>query len=244
MSPLALAALIILIALVFDYINGFHDAANSIATIVATRVLTPFQAVVWAAFFNFAAAFIFGTAVAKTVGQGFVDMNLVTPYVIMAGLVGAIIWDLITWWLGLPTSSSHALIGGYAGAAMARVGLLRGATHSLEALNVSSTGEWPLTLKMIICAPLIGLVAAYTMMVVVYWLFRNSTPSKMDKYFRKLQLLSAAAFSLAHGSNDAQKTAGIITGVLFTGKFIQAFHVPTWVLMASYSAIALGTLSG
>ena len=147
-------------------------------------------------------------------GKGFVDLDLVTPYVIMAGLMGAIVWDLITWWLGLPTSSSHALIGGYAGAAMARVGLLRGFGHSLEALNVSATGEWPFTLKMIVGAPLIGLVSAYTLMVLVYWLFRNSTPSKMDKYFRKLQLVSAAAFSLAHGSNDAQKTAGIITGVL------------------------------
>src|SRR4051794_4083310 len=244
MSVLTLAVLIILIALVFDYINGFHDAANSIATIVATRVLTPFQAVVWAAFFNFAAAFLFGTEVAKSVGKGFVDLNLVTPYVIMAGLFGAIVWDLITWWLGLPTSSSHALIGGYAGAAMARVGLLRGFGHSFEALNVSPTGEWPFTLKMIIGAPLIGMVSAYTLMVVVYWLFRNSTPSKMDKYFRKLQLLSAAAFSLAHGSNDAQKTAGIITGVLIASKYQTEFHVPSWVLMASYSAIALGTMSG
>src|SRR5436309_5353727 len=170
MSTFTLAALIILIALVFDYINGFHDAANSIATIVATRVLTACQAVLWAAFFNFAAAFIFGTAVAKTVGKGFVDLNLVTPYVIMAGLFGAIIWDLITWWLGLPTSSSHALIGGYAGAAMARVGLLRGFRNSLEALNVGPTGEWPFTLKMIIGAQQIGMISAYTLMVVVYWI--------------------------------------------------------------------------
>jgi PiT family inorganic phosphate transporter len=244
MPILALAVLLVGIALIFDYINGFHDAANSIATIVATRVLTPFQAVLWASFFNFVAAFIFGTAVAKTVGKGFVDLDLVTPYVIMAGLAGAIIWDLITWWLALPTSSSHALIGGYAGAAMARVALLRGPEHAFEALNVGPKGEWPFTLKMIVGAPLIGLVSAYTLMVVVYWLFRNSTPSKMDKYFRKLQLVSAAAFSLSHGSNDAQKTAGIITGVLFTSKFITTFEVPTWVLMASYSAIALGTLSG
>src|SRR3954451_10234025 len=169
MSPLTLAIIIIAIALVFDYINGFHDAANSIATIVATRVLTPFQAVLWAAFFNFAAAFIFGTAVAKTVGKGFVDLNLVTPYVIMAGLCGAIIWDLITWWLGLPTSSSHALIGGYAGAAMARVGLLRGVAHSFEALNLGPTGEWPFTLKMIIGAPLIGMMGAFLLMIAVYW---------------------------------------------------------------------------
>jgi PiT family inorganic phosphate transporter len=244
MSVLALAVLIIAIALVFDYINGFHDAANSIATIVATRVLTPFQAVLWAAFFNFAAAFVFGTAVARTVGKGFVDLSLVTPYVIMAGLAGAIAWDLITWWLGLPTSSSHALIGGYAGAAMARVGLLRGIGHSLEALNVSSTGQWPFTLKMIIGAPLIGMVSAYSLMVLVYWLFRRSTPSKMDQYFRKFQLVSSAAFSLAHGSNDAQKTMGIITGVLVTSGYLKHFEVPIWVILGAYSAIALGTLSG
>src|SRR5689334_22858172 len=244
MSTLTLVEVIIAIALVFDYINGFHDAANSIATIVATRVLTPFQAVLWAAFFNFFAAFLFGTAVAKTIGKGFVDLDLVTPYVILAGLLGAIIWDLITWWLGLPTSSSHALIGGYAGAAIARVSLLRGWSHCLDALNLGPGGEWPFTLKMIVGAPLIGMLSAYTLMVLVYWLFRNSTPSKMDKYFRKLQLLSAAAFSLSHGSNDAQKTAGIITGVLYTAHKIDAFEVPYWVLMASYSAIGLGTLSG
>ena len=244
MSVLTLAVLIIAVALVFDYINGFHDAANSIATIVATRVLTPFQAVIWAAFFNFVAAFLFGTAVAKTVGKGFVDLSLVTPYVIMAGLVGAIVWDLITWWLGLPTSSSHALIGGYAGAAIARVGLLRGVGHSLEALNVSSTGQWPFTLEMIVGAPLIGMVSAYTIMVLVYWLFRHSTPSRMDKYFRKLQLVSAAAFSLAHGSNDAQKTMGIITGVLVTSGYLKSFDVPIWVILSAHAAIALGTLSG
>jgi PiT family inorganic phosphate transporter len=244
MSTLTLAALIIGIALVFDYINGFHDAANSVATIVATRVLTPFQAVLWAAFFNFAAAFIFGTAVAKTVGQGFVDLNLVTPYVIMAGLAGAITWDLITWWRGLPTSSSHALIGGYAGAAIARVGLVRGVSHSLDALNVGRGGEWPLTLTFIVVAPLIGMILAYLLMVMVYWLFRGFSPSKMDKYFRKIQLVSAASLSLSHGSNDAQKTAGLITGVLFTSHYVHVFEIPAWVLMAAYSAIALGTLSG
>ena len=244
MSTLTLAVLIIGIALVFDYINGFHDAANSIATIVATRVLTPFQAVLWAAFFNFAAAFIFGTAVAKAVMQGFVDLNLVTPYVIMAGLAGAITWDLITWWLGLPTSSSHALIGGYAGAAIARVGLVRGFSHSLDALNVGRGGEWPLTLTFIVVAPMIGMISAYLLMVLVYWLFRGSSPRKMDKYFRKFQLLSAAAFSLSHGSNDAQKTAGLITGVLITSHYVQVREIPAWVLLAAYTAIALGTLSG
>lgn len=238
------AVLVIGIALVFDYINGFHDAANSIATIVATRVLTPFQAVLWAAFFNFIAAFLFGTAVAKTVGKGFVDLDLVTPQVILCGLAGAIIWDLITWWLGLPTSSSHALIGGYAGAAMAHVGILRGADRSFDALSVPGGGQWPLTLAFILLAPLIGMISAYFLMVAVYWIFRNASPSKMDIYFRRMQLFSAAAFSLSHGSNDAQKTAGLITGVLFTSKIIKTFDIPYWVLMASYTAIALGTLSG
>jgi PiT family inorganic phosphate transporter len=233
MSPFALLVVIIGIALVFDYINGFHDAANSIATVVATRVLTPFQAVVWAAFFNFAAAFLFGTGVAKTVGRGFVNINLVTEYVILAGLAGAIVWDLITWWLGLPTSSSHALIGGYAGAAVAHSGF--------KGLVV---GEWPLTIAFIFIAPLIGLISAYALMIMVHWLFRSFSPSKMDKYFRRFQLLSAAAFSLAHGSNDAQKTAGLITGLLYASKHLTRFEVPYWVLLSAYSAIALGTLSG
>jgi PiT family inorganic phosphate transporter len=232
-STLTLALIIIAIALIFDYINGFHDAANSIATIVATRVLTPFQAVLWAAFFNFAAAFLFGTAVAKTVGSGFVDLKQINAYVILAGLLGAIAWDLITWWLGLPTSSSHALIGGYAGAAVAHAGF--------GALRV---GQWPLTIAFIFIAPLIGLVSAYGLMVLVYWLFRGSSPSKMDKYFRRFQLVSAAAFSLSHGSNDAQKTAGIIAGVLYTSGLASTFTIPAWVLMSAYASIALGTLSG
>jgi PiT family inorganic phosphate transporter len=241
MSTFSLAVLIIAIALTFDYINGFHDAANSIATIVATRVLTPFQAVLWAAFFNFIAAFLFGTAVASTVGKGFVNVSLITPYVIMAGLAGAIIWDLITWWLGLPTSSSHALIGGYAGAAMAHVWLTRGINHSLEGLIL---GQWPKTILFIFAAPMIGLISAYVLMVSVYWLFRNSSPSKMDFYFRKLQLLSAAAFSLSHGANDAQKTMGIITAVLVSSGFQKTFQVHIWVILAAHAAIALGTLSG
>ncbi len=244
MSVFELAVFIIAIALVFDYINGFHDAANSIATVVATRVLTPFQAVLWAAFFNFAAAFFFGTAVAKTVGKGFVDLSLVTPQVILCGIVGAIIWDLMTWWLGLPTSSSHALIGGYAGAAIAHAGMLRGILNSFDALHVSGGSQWPLTIAFIFLAPMIGLVSAYLLMIAVYWIFQKSSPAKMDTYFRKLQLLSAAAFSLSHGSNDAQKTAGLITGVLFTSRMIPTFEIPDWVLMASYTAIALGTLSG
>jgi PiT family inorganic phosphate transporter len=244
MSVFGLAVFIIAIALVFDYINGFHDAANSIATIVATRVLTPFQAVVWAAFFNFIAAFLFGTAVAKTVGKGFVDLKLVTPHVILCGLAGAIIWDLLTWWLGLPTSSSHALIGGYAGAAIARAGILRGIGHSFDALQVSGGSQWPLALTFILVAPLIGLISAYLLMIAVYWIFRNASPSKMDRYFRKLQLVSAAAFSLSHGTNDAQKTAGLISGVLFTSGMVAAFEIPRWVLLSCHTVIALGTLSG
>ncbi|HLK48082.1 MAG TPA: inorganic phosphate transporter [Bryobacteraceae bacterium] len=241
MPVFTLAVAIIAIALMFDYINGFHDAANSVATVVATRVLTPFQAVVWAAFFNFVAAFTFGTKVASTVGKGFVDINLVTPYVILAGVVGAIVWDVLTWWLALPTSSSHALIGGYAGAALARVGLTRGLDHSFQALTA---GGWSLTLTFILLAPLIGMVVAYAMMIVVHWLFRNSSPSRMDFYFRKFQLLSAAAFSLSHGTNDAQKTMGIITSLLVTSGFQKTFQVQLWVILAAHAAIALGTLSG
>src|SRR6185369_5762038 len=168
MNVFWLAVIIIAVALVFDYINRFHDAANSIATIVATRVLTPFQAVLWAAFFNFFAAFLFGTAVAKTVGKGFVDLKLVTPYVIMAGLLGAIVWDLITWWFGLPTSSSHALIGGYAGAALSHAAITLGLPNMHRALVV---GQWPTTLLFIVVAPVLGLVLAFLMMVAVHWLF-------------------------------------------------------------------------
>ena len=241
MTAIQLAVLIIAIALAFDYINGFHDAANSIATIVATRVLSPFQAVLWAAFFNFVAAFTFGTAVARTVGKGFVNRDLVTPYVIMAGLAGAVIWDLITWWLALPTSSSHALIGGYAGAAMAHAGIVRGVAHSFEGLI---SGKWSLTVLFIFVAPLIGMISAYLLMIGVYWLFRNTSPSRMDVYFRKLQLVSAASFSLSHGANDAQKTMGIITGVLVASGFQKNFEIHLWVILAAHAAIALGTLSG
>ena len=236
-----LAVSIIAIALIFDFINGFHDAANSVATVVATRVLTPFQAVLWAAFFNFVSAFTFGTGVAATVGSGFVDITLITPYVIMAGLMGAIAWDLITWWLGLPTSSSHALIGGYAGAAMANVAYKMGPGHAFHALIV---GQWPTTLMFIVLAPILGLVLAYVLMIAVYWLFRRSSPHKMDFFFRKLQLVSAALYSFAHGTNDAQKTMGIITGVLVASGYQQTFHVPIWVILSAHAAIALGTLSG
>ena len=237
---LLLVVVVILIALAFDYINGFHDAANSIATVVATRVLTPGQAVAWAAFFNFVAAFAFGTKVAKTLISG-VNMNVVTIYVILAGLLGAIVWDLITWWFGLPTSSSHALLGGYAGAGMAKVALTKGAGQMFSAINPDAMLP---TLYFIVIAPVLGLVLAYVIMAAIHWSFRNSSPRKMDHWFRRLQLLSAAIFSYSHGTNDAQKTMGIITGVLFSTHMIPSLSVPIWVIFAAHTAIGLGTLSG
>ncbi len=224
---------LIAVALVFDYINGFHDAANSIATVVSTRVLSPGQAVVWAAFFNFVAAFTFGTAVAKTLGSGMIDITQVTFAVIFAGLVGAIIWDLLTWYLGLPTSSSHAIIGGYAGAAISKAGFL-----------VIIPSGWTKTLLYILVAPLMGLVLGFLITVATLWIFRRSSPRRVDRLFRKLQLLSAAAYSLGHGTNDAQKTMGIIAGVLFTAGYLKTFTIPIWVILAAHTAIGLGTLSG
>lgn len=240
-STLILVAVIVLVALAFDFINGFHDAANSIATIVATRVLSPRMAVLWAAFFNFAALFIIGTGVAKTVGSGMVNLNYVTPKVILAGLLGAIVWDLLTWWWGLPTSSSHALIGGYAGAAMAKVAATKGLNYASDALILSG---WTKTLIFIVVAPLLGMLMAYLMMIAVYWLFRQSNPKQMDVWFRRLQLASSALLSFSHGGNDAQKTAGVITGVLVTAGYLKVFEVPQWVLIAAYLAIGLGTMSG
>ena len=221
------------VALLFDFINGFHDAANSIATVVSTRVLSPGKAVIWAAFFNFVAAFTFGTAVAKTIGSGLVDINIVTFSVIFAGLSGAIVWDLITWYFGLPTSSSHALIGGYAGAAVAKAGFA-----------AIIPGGWSKTLVFIVLAPLIGMVLGFLIMVAVLWIFRWFSPSRVDRWFRRLQLLSAAAYSLGHGGNDAQKTMGIIAGVLYAGGYISSFRIDLWVILMAHAAIALGTLSG
>jgi len=229
---LTVVALIVL-ALIFDYINGFHDAANSIATVVSTRVLSPGKAVIWAAFFNFIAAFGFGTAVARTVGKGMVDLDIVTFAVIGAGLTGAIVWNLITWYFGLPTSSSHALFGGYAGAAVAKAGV--------SALLLSG---WIPTLVFIVLAPLVGLAVGLGTMTATFWIFRRTSPAKVDALFRRLQLISAALFSLMHGANDAQKTMGIITGVLVTAGYLQTFEVPTWVVLAAHTAIGLGTLSG
>jgi PiT family inorganic phosphate transporter len=225
--------LIIVVALVFDYINGFHDAANSIATVVSTRVLSPLQAVAMAAFFNFVAVLVFGTTVAKTVGSGMVDLSTVTDAVILSGLIGAITWNLITWFFGLPTSSSHALFGGYGGAAIAKAGF--------GAIIVSG---WTKTILFMVLAPLIGLVVGLIVMTSIFWLFRDTTPRRVDRWFRRMQLISAATYSLMHGANDAQKTMGIITGALITAGYLQKFEVPWWVEVASYSAIGLGTLSG
>ncbi|OLC17147.1 MAG: anion permease [Candidatus Rokubacteria bacterium 13_1_40CM_69_27] len=231
---LTLIALIALVALIFDFINGFHDAANSIATVVSTRVLTPLQAVVWAAFFNFVAAFGFGVNVAKTVGKGVVEANIVDHWVILAGLLGAIAWDLITWYWGLPTSSSHALIGGFAGAAVVKAGL-----GSLIAAGLIKIGVF------MILAPVIGLTVGFGLMLATVWVFRRATPGRVDWLFRRLQLVSAAAYSLGHGTNDAQKTMGIISVLLFSAGYLgREFYVPFWVVLAAHAAMGLGTLSG
>jgi PiT family inorganic phosphate transporter len=224
---------IILIALAFDFTNGMHDAANSISTVVSTRVLTPRQAVIWAAFFNFVAFLIFGTGVAKTIGQGMVDIEIVTSSVILAGLIGAIAWNVITWYFGLPSSSSHSLIGGYAGAAIAKGGF-----------GVIIASGWYKTVIFIFLAPLIGLVLGYVLKIASSWILRRQNTASVNKWSRIMQLFSAAAFSLGHGGNDAQKTMGIIASLLFTGGLISEFHVPLWVVLSAHAAIALGTLSG
>src|SRR6185312_11021945 len=243
-AAFAFVIVLVFLALVFDYINGFHDAANSIATVVSTRVLSPGMAVIWAAFFNFIAFAVFGTRVAKAIGDG-VRMDLIAPdlrlYVLLCALLGAIIWNLITWYLGLPTSSSHALLGGYAGAGIAAYG----GFHGLLKPEI-----WIRTLEFIVLSPLIGMVLGFLLMTAVYWLFRRTTPSRVDGIFRKGQLFSAAAFSLGHGGNDAQKTMGIITAVLAAGGLIAYGpngalpHIPLWVVLSAHAAIGLGTLSG
>ncbi len=236
------------VALIFDFINGFHDSANSIATIVGTRVLSPIAAVIWAAFFNFIAAFVFTTAVAKAIGKGLIDLNIVTPNVILAGLLGAIIWDLFTWFYGIPSSSSHALIGGYAGAAVAKAGL--------AALLWGR--KWFETLSFIVISPLFGVFLGFVLMVMLYWIFQRMAPARVNRFFRRGQLVSSAMFSLAHGGNDAQKTMGIIVGLLVvvepllareTG-WLRALYVPNaddipvWVILSAHASIALGTLFG
>ena len=240
-AALIFVVIIVALALVFDYVNGFHDSANSIATIVSTRVLTPVQGVLWAAFFNFVAAFTFGTAVAHTIGSDLIDLSKVDNVVIFSGLVGAIVWDLFTWVVALPTSSSHALIGGYAGAAIMKAGF--------GALIVSG---WPKTLAFIIIAPLLGWIIATVLIYAIFWLFRKWSPGSADKVFRRGQLLSAGLYSLGHGTNDAQKTMGIIAGALFT---VPAYRhlvtdaagdltIPFWIVLMAHAAISLGTLSG
>ncbi|HVP36753.1 MAG TPA: inorganic phosphate transporter [Terriglobales bacterium] len=233
MLSLLFVIFIILVALAFDFTNGLHDAANSIATVVSTRVLTPRQAVVWAAFFNFVAFLIFGTAVATTIGKGMINISVVTPRLIFAGLIGAISWNLFTWYLGLPTSSSHALIGGYAGAAIVKAGF-----------KVLILSGWTKTLIFLVLAPTIGLILGLFFIVIVTWIVRKKTPANIDKWSRRLQLFSACLYSLGHGGNDAQKTMGIITSLIFSVGIIKTFHVPIWVVLSAHAAIALGTLSG
>ncbi len=247
-TGLVLLVITVITALIFDFLNGFHDAANSIATVVSTRVLSPKLAVAWAAAFNFLAAFFLGTAVAHTIGKGMIRLDDVTQYVVIAGLIGAIVWDLLTWWWGLPTSSSHALIGGYAGAAMARAAFNRGLG---EAWGVIIPQGWTKTLVFIVVAPIMGLILALIFTTATYWSMRRASPQQVDKWFRKLQLLSAAAYSLGHGGNDAQKTMGIVAGALYTAGFLNKaemtgnwgrYHWP--IILAAHTAIALGTYFG
>lgn len=229
-----IVVLIIVLALVFDFYNGMNDAANSIATIVSTRVLTPFQAVAWAAFFNFIAAFAFGVSVATTIGKGIVDVNIVDNFVIFSGIVGAIILTASATHYGLPISVSHAIIGGYGGAAITKAGFA----------GIIVAGYTKIII-FIFLAPIIGLFGAYFFSIITLWIVRKQPPRTVDKYFRKLQLLSAAVYSLSHGSNDAQKTIGIITIVLFSNKLLgETFYVPFWVIILSHTVIALGTLVG
>jgi PiT family inorganic phosphate transporter len=224
---------IIIVALVFDYTNGMHDAANSISTIVSTRVLSPRQAVIWAAVFNFVAFLIFSTTVAETIGQGMIDIKTVTPVVVLAGLGGAICWNLITWYLGLPSSSSHAIIGGYAGAAIVRSGF-----------GVIIAGGWYKTLIFIVLSPTIGLFLGFLLKTITMWIIYKQKPVVVNKWSRILQLFSAALYSLGHGGNDAQKTMGIIASLLFAGGLMHEFKIPLWVVLSAHAAIALGTLSG
>jgi PiT family inorganic phosphate transporter len=239
-ADLALLIVTVLVALTFDFLNGFHDAANSIATVVSTRVLSPKLAVAWAAFFNFVAAFLLGTAVAKTIGGGMIRLEDLTQYVVITGLIGAIVWDILTWLWGLPTSSSHALIGGLAGAAIMRSGW-----------QVIIASGWYKTLIFIVVAPIMGLILGFSFMVAIFWMLRNKPPRRIDAWFRKLQLLSAAAYSLGHGGNDAQKTMGIVASALYAAHFLSKAEVEgSWgkyhwpIILAAHTAIALGTYFG
>jgi len=225
---------LVIVALLFDFMNGFHDAANSIATIVSTRVLKPHQAVIWAAAFNFLAYFLFELKVAGTIGKGTIEPAIVDHYIVFGALIGAIIWNIITWYYGIPSSSSHALIGGLLGAAIAKVGFV----------GLIMTGVWKI-IAFIFIAPFLGFIIGGTLMVIVSWLCRNMAPRKVDKHFRRLQLLSAAAYSLGHGGNDAQKTVGIIWMLLIAAGMSQpGDQIPGWVVLACYSAMGLGTMFG
>jgi len=228
-----LILLIVFITLAFDFSNGWHDAANSIATIVSTRVLTPLWAVLWAAFWNFVAAFVFGTAVASTIGGGLVRIEMVDEYVLIAGLMGAILWNLFTLALGLPTSSSHALIGGYGGAALAKAG---------PAAIITS--GWVNPILFIFLAPVIGLIIAMIVTVITSWVVHRKAPALVDKWFRRLQLVSAASYSLGHGTNDAQKSMGIITAALMAGGLVTQNIPPFWVIITCHLAMAAGTMAG
>jgi inorganic phosphate transporter, PiT family len=232
-SSFTLVLVTIFLTLAFEFSNGWHDAANSIATVVSTRVLTPFRAVLWAAFWNFVAAFVFGTAVAKTIGKGMVHIEMVDDKVLLAGLLGAITWNLITLTLGLPTSSSHALMGGYGGAAVAHAGF--------KALILSG---WKLPVLFIFLSPVIGTVVAIVVTIVTTWIVRNQRPQKVDRWFRRLQLLSAAGYSLGHGTNDAQKGMGIIAAALVAGGMIRNYEVPFWVIICCHLAMGGGTMAG
>ena len=238
---LVVTIMVVVVAIAFDFVNGFHDAANSIATIIATKVLKPRQAVLWAAFFNFIALFVFGTGVAKTVGSGMIALEYVTPTVILSGLFGAVIWGLVTWWWRLPTSSSHALIGGYAGAAMAYAVYHHG-WHAMS--QPILTEGWTKTLIFIVIAPILGLALGLVLMKITLKIERALAPKKFTRTFAGLQLFSSAFLSLMHGGNDAQKTAGIITGALVSGGLLPAFDVPMWVLWMSYATMGLGTFFG
>jgi PiT family inorganic phosphate transporter len=232
-ASLLFVIFIILVALAFDFTNGMHDAANSIATVVSTQVLTPRQAVVWAAFFNFVAFLIFGTAVAHTIGAGMIDLSVVTPVVIFAGLLGAICWNLLTWLLGLPTSSSHALIGGYAGAAIVKAGP-----------GVIIVHGWVKTVIFIFVAPLLGMFLGVVFIWVTVWIVRKKHPARINRAFRRLQLFSACLYSLGHGGNDAQKTMGIIASLVYSAGWVKEFHISLWIVLSAHAAIAMGTLSG
>ena len=224
---------VVFVALAFDFINGFHDAANSIATVVGTRVLTPKVAVAWAAFFNFVAAFSLETRVAKTIGKDIVNPAVVDPILIFAALIGAIVWNLLTWWLSLPSSSSHALIGGFAGAALVKAG-----PGVLVAKGLVKT------VVFIVLSPVLGFVLGFLFFLAVTWIFRRARPEPLDKAFRKVQLVSAAAFSFGHGMNDAQKTMGIIAALLFSTGYLKTMDIPFWIVLICHAAIGLGTLSG